>query len=125
MVPRRSGGYATGDSERSGRDDMANVRIGGRSIPLPASRALRIALGGALVAGGFVGFLPVLGFWMVPLGLLVLSVDLPTVRRWRRRLAVWWHRRRRNGRDDATGTAAAAAAGPDTAPKDGADGGEA
>jgi hypothetical protein len=29
---------------------------------------------------------------MVPLGLLVLSVDLPPVRRARRRLTVWWHR---------------------------------
>jgi hypothetical protein len=41
-----------------------------------------------------VGFLPVLGFWMIPLGLLVLSVDLPIVRRWRRQLTVWWHRRK-------------------------------
>jgi len=80
---------------------MASVRIGNRSIPLPASRAARIALGGALVAAGFVGFLPVVGFWMVPLGLLVLSVDLPAVRRGRRRLAVWWHRRRCAGRGDA------------------------
>jgi len=39
------------------------------------------------------GFLPVLGFWMIPLGLLVLSVDLPAVRRWRRQFTVWWNRR--------------------------------
>jgi hypothetical protein len=31
---------------------------------------------------------------MIPLGLLVLSVDLPIVRRWRRQLTVWWHRRK-------------------------------
>jgi hypothetical protein len=37
----------------------------------------------------------VLGFWMIPLGLLVLSVDIPIVRRWRRQLAVWWHRDRK------------------------------
>jgi len=36
----------------------------------------------------------VLGFWMIPLGLLVLSHDFATVRRWRRRLTVWWARRR-------------------------------
>jgi hypothetical protein len=36
----------------------------------------------------------VLGFWMIPLGLLVLSVDLPVVRRWRRQLTVWWHRKK-------------------------------
>jgi hypothetical protein len=34
---------------------------------------------------------------MIPLGLLVLSVDIPIVRRWRRQLAVWWHRDRKNG----------------------------
>jgi hypothetical protein len=34
---------------------------------------------------------------MVPLGLLVLSVDLPVVRRLRRRVEVWWGRR--NGRN--------------------------
>jgi hypothetical protein len=28
----------------------------------------------------------------VPLGLLVLSIDLPRVRRWRRRFAVWFAR---------------------------------
>ena len=66
----------------------------GRKIRVPRSRRLRIASGTALIAGGFLGFLPVLGFWMVPTGLLVLSYDIPAVRRWRRRAAVWWHRRR-------------------------------
>ena len=49
------------------------------------------------VGGGLLGFLPVLGFWMIPLGFLVLSVDLPAVRRWRRkitvRLGAWLKRR--------------------------------
>jgi len=70
------------------------IRFAGRSLPLPQSQGLRIALGGALVLGGVVGFLPILGFWMVPLGLFVLSVDLPPVRRARRRLTIWWGRRR-------------------------------
>ena len=70
------------------------LRFAGRELPLPQSRGLRIALGIALVLGGFVGFLPILGFWMVPLGLLVLSVDLPPVRRAHRRLSIWWARRR-------------------------------
>jgi hypothetical protein len=73
---------------------MADLRFGSRRMPLPASRAARIALGGALIVGGLAGFLPILGFWMLPLGLLVLSVDLPAVRRGRRRLSVWWARRR-------------------------------
>ncbi len=57
------------------------------------SRKLRMAAGLALVIGGILGILPVLGFWMLPLGLLLLSVDVPWVRRGRRRLAVWWGRR--------------------------------
>jgi hypothetical protein len=62
-------------------------------VRVPQSRVLRIALGLALVAFGLVGFLPILGFWMVPLGLLVLSTDVPIIRRWTRRFAVWWKRR--------------------------------
>lgn len=73
-------------------------------MPLPQSRSLRIALGGALVAGGILGFLPVLGFWMVPLGVLVLSVDIPAVRRFRRQQEVRFERwrRRRRGEPDPT-----------------------
>lgn len=54
---------------------------------MPRSRLGRQVLGGALVVGGLLGFLPVLGFWMVPLGLVVLSVDSPRLRRLRRRAA--------------------------------------
>jgi hypothetical protein len=56
--------------------------------------------GTALVGGGVLGFLPVLGFWMVPLGLIVLSHDIPAVRRRRRRMAVWWNRRRAGARPE-------------------------
>lgn len=63
---------------------MSGIKFGDRTIPLPRSPWLRLALGTALVLGGLIGFLPVLGFWMIPLGLLVLSIDLAIVRRWRR-----------------------------------------
>lgn len=43
---------------------------------------VRIPLGLLLIAGGLVGFLPVLGFWMIPLGLLVLAIDIPLMRPW-------------------------------------------
>ncbi len=69
------------------------IHIGSRSIPLPASPVLRMALGGILILAGLLGFLPVLGFWMIPLGLFVLSIDLPWARRARRRFAVWFNRR--------------------------------
>ena len=53
-----------------------------------------------MIAGGIFSFLPILGLWMLPLGLL-LAVDLPVLRgpisalilRARRkghRLALWW-----------------------------------
>ena len=56
----------------------------------PQLRVPRIVAGVLLVLFGFVGFLPVLGFWMVPVGLLVLSQDLNFVRRGRRRVTLWW-----------------------------------
>jgi hypothetical protein len=70
------------------------VRLFDRHWHLPKSKPIRIGLGSLLVGGGVLGFLPVLGFWMIPLGLLVLSVDIPIVRRWRRQVTVWWHRRK-------------------------------
>ena len=70
-----------------------SVKLGSYRLPLPRSRLLRILIGGGFVVFGIFGFLPVLGFWMVPLGLLILSVDIPRVRRWRRRFAVWFSRR--------------------------------
>jgi hypothetical protein len=81
-------------------EKLRRFKVFGREFPLPASRIGRIAVGTGLILGGILGFLPVLGFWMIPLGLLVLSQDLPFVRRQRRRLAVWWERRKaaRSGR---------------------------
>ncbi len=84
------------------------IRIGSRHFHLPQHPRARIALGTGLVVGGTLGFLPVLGFWMIPLGLLVLSQDLPAVRRWRRNLVVRMERRgakrsaRNNARTDKT-----------------------
>ena len=53
---------------------MSKVRFGSRTFRLPRSMALRLVLGFLLVIGGFLGFLPVLGFWMIPLGIGVLSL---------------------------------------------------
>jgi len=45
---------------------------------------LRLILGLLLIAGGLLGFLPVLGFWMIPLGLGVAWLDIRAFRRrWR------------------------------------------
>ncbi|WP_425044072.1 hypothetical protein [Primorskyibacter sp. S87] len=52
-----------------------------RNVP----RGLRIVIGILLIIGGIFGFLPVLGFWMIPLGIMVAAMDIQLFRRWRRR----------------------------------------
>lgn len=66
------------------------------------ARLIRLPLAVLLIVGGTFSFLPVLGLWMLPLGLLLLALDLPPLRgpvslasiRIRRRLGRWLHRRR-------------------------------
>ena len=41
----------------------------------PQARLIRIPLGLLLILGGIFSFLPVLGIWMFPLGLLLLALD--------------------------------------------------
>jgi len=72
------------------------ISVLGREFAMPRSRASRIAIGIALIVGGIFGFLPILGFWMIPLGLLILSYEFASVRRWRRRAVVRWERWRRS-----------------------------
>jgi purine-cytosine permease-like protein len=74
------------------------ITVFGRQYRMPRSRGLRIGIGVALVVLGCLGFLPILGFWMIPLGILVLSYEFARVRRWRRRTLVWWERRRQQRR---------------------------
>lgn len=49
----------------------------------------RLPLGVALCIGGVLGFLPVLGFWMLPLGLLLIGLCIPgidrRIQRWMRK----------------------------------------
>ncbi len=69
---------------------------------------IRFPLAVILTAGGLLWFLPVLGLWMLPAGLLLLAVDLPLLRgpisvlvirgrrtanRWFRRWRQWWRSR--------------------------------
>jgi hypothetical protein len=41
---------------------------------------LRLPLGLLLIAGGFLAILPIFGLWMIPLGLILLAIDLPLLR---------------------------------------------
>lgn len=36
----------------------------------------RLPLGVLLIAGGILGFLPILGFWMIPLGVAIAALDV-------------------------------------------------
>ncbi len=76
---------------------MPTVNFAGYKVNVPGHPLLRIVLGVLLILCGLLGFLPILGFWMIPLGLVVLSVDLPPVRRFRRNATVrtgnWLHKR--------------------------------
>jgi hypothetical protein len=64
---------------------------------------VRVPAGVTLIAGGVLSFLPVLGLWMLPLGLLLLAIDLPALRppvsaaaiRIRRRWKTWRRSRQR------------------------------
>jgi hypothetical protein len=78
------------------------MHLMGREFSLPQSRLLRMALGVGLILLGILGFLPVLGFWMIPLGLLILSYDFAAIRRLRRRLALWWGKRKAARRGNGT-----------------------
>jgi len=71
-------------------------RRAGRSIRWlrePSARWVRIPVGLLLIAGGVFSILPLLGVWMLPLGLLLLAQDLPFLRRPMRRALLWVERR--------------------------------
>jgi hypothetical protein len=66
-----------------------------------APKPIRILMGGLLMIGGLFGFLPILGFWMIPLGIMILAVDVPWVRRRWRRFLIWLEKRRRRRKAEA------------------------
>ena len=63
-------------------------------------RRVRLPIACLLILGGLVSILPIFGIWMLPLGVMLLAVDVPLLRpvvsrvmiRLRRRLAIWRHR---------------------------------
>ena len=89
---------------RSARDDHRLEKLIDR-LPSPfaatvrflrqrSGRWLRIPAGLLLILGGLLSFLPILGIWMLPLGLLLLAEDLPLLRSWRSRILDWIGRHR-------------------------------
>jgi hypothetical protein len=60
----------------------------------PSSRWARIPAGILLIAGGLLSILPLLGIWMLPVGLILLSEDVPLLERARERILDWIDRHR-------------------------------
>ena len=58
-------------------------------LRLPSSRWARIPAGVLLILGGLLSILPILGLWMLPLGLALLADDVPPLGRARDRLLDW------------------------------------
>ena len=62
------------------------MRQRARAVRLWARRkippGLRLVAGLVLIVGGVFGFLPVLGFWMIPLGIAVAAADVLPLWRW-------------------------------------------
>jgi len=47
---------------------------------------IRSIVGLLCMVGGLFGFLPVLGFWMLPLGVALIGLDIPPARK---RIQIW------------------------------------
>lgn len=60
----------------------------------PVGKRVRIPAGLLFIVGGLLGFLPVLGFWMLPIGLALLADDIPALRNLRSRLLLAYSQRR-------------------------------
>jgi hypothetical protein len=88
--------------EREAPDSLAKAI---RWTRRPQARIVRLPVGILCILASFLWFLPVLGLWFLPLGLLLIAQDVPFLRgpvgrmtlylleRWRR-LRLWWARRR-------------------------------
>ncbi|MGR3527854.1 MAG: hypothetical protein ACU0CT_17835 [Paracoccaceae bacterium] len=81
MAPRKP--TTTEKIRRMNQRFLVRVR---RKVP----PGLRLVAGLLLILGGVLGFLPVLGFWMIPLGLGVAALDLKPL--------IAWVRGRKDGR---------------------------
>lgn len=71
--------------------DRLPKRVGStiRFVQQPSARWLRIPMGLLLILGGVLGFLPILGLWMLPIGLALLADDFRPLRSLRTRTLDW------------------------------------
>jgi len=55
----------------------------------PSAKGFRIPVGVLCMLGGLLWFLPILGAWMIPVGLLLLAQDIRPMRRPVARAILW------------------------------------
>jgi hypothetical protein len=71
---------------------LANF-IGWVRKPSLSSRLVRVPVAMLLIAGGIFSFLPVLGLWMLPLGLILIAQDLTFLQKPMARMLGWIERK--------------------------------
>ncbi|MCQ8277174.1 hypothetical protein NFI95_01745 [Acetobacteraceae bacterium KSS8] len=62
----------------------------------PEAKWVRIPAGVLLICGSVLAILPVFGLWMLPLGVVLLSEDVPPLRRLTGRCLAWVERKHPN-----------------------------
>lgn len=80
-APRDGAGDPATPTRRSLRRRIAKTTLrtlqwGERHVPV----GVRSLVGVLLMVGGVFGFLPIVGFWMLPLGLAFIALDIPWTR---------------------------------------------
>ena len=58
----------------------------------PGLRWIRLTAGVLLIIGGLLWFLPILGLEMLPIGIVLIALDVPFLRRPAARMLVWVER---------------------------------
>jgi hypothetical protein len=71
----------------------ASVQKAAQWLRQPSSRWVRIPIGILLIVASLLWFLPILGIWMLPLGMILLAEDVPLSKRLVDRLLAWVERR--------------------------------
>jgi hypothetical protein len=96
VTPGSTGQMAGGDPRLDKLVHRMPQRVGDVVSYLlkPSSRWVRIPSGALLVVGGVLSFLPVLGVWMLPLGLALLAEDVPALRSSRSKVFDWIERKK-------------------------------
>ncbi|MBR0815811.1 hypothetical protein JQ544_30060 [Bradyrhizobium diazoefficiens] len=87
---------AGGDPRLEKLVDRLPPRVGDTVTYLlkPSNRWVRIPSGALLIVGGVLSFLPILGVWMLPLGLALLAEDVPALRSSRSKVLDWVERKK-------------------------------